>query len=358
MENRVKWIDTAKFLGIFAIYLGHFGSSAGFAYPFVFSYHVAFFFLLSGCMSNYDKTSFGKFVIKKTKNIMIPFWFFCALSVLVYTLHFNLGIDVVKDSLKIIFKGCIRNEFFAASLWFLSCLFIMEILFKILKFLKFKWVILLVCIFSFVLAETVLDPRPIAAPSWWYNLDSALYYIIFFGIGYVSYPLITKLFTLDTLYKKIIFAVSGVFSLVFASLVFFNSYDITTLLDKIPFIRLFSPVVRALIIIWLNLIVAKTIENISLLNQIGQNTLYLCGSEYISKAFISLFLGLVGLNITVSYPLQAFIYSFILLLFGWKVLAPLEKRAITKINQLLTIKSPVLWKKSKSNINSQKNEPN
>lgn len=35
MKERVKFIDVAKFLGIYAIYLGHFGNTAGNAYEFV-----------------------------------------------------------------------------------------------------------------------------------------------------------------------------------------------------------------------------------------------------------------------------------------------------------------------------------
>ena len=45
---RISWIDTAKFIGIFCIYLGHFGTSAGRSYPFVFAFHVLLFFFLSG----------------------------------------------------------------------------------------------------------------------------------------------------------------------------------------------------------------------------------------------------------------------------------------------------------------------
>lgn len=28
-KKRIQWVDVAKFLGIFAIYLGHFGKSGG-----------------------------------------------------------------------------------------------------------------------------------------------------------------------------------------------------------------------------------------------------------------------------------------------------------------------------------------
>ena len=56
MRQRIQWVDTAKFLGIFAIYLGHFAEASGNALDFVFSYHIPLFFFLSGCMSTYDRT--------------------------------------------------------------------------------------------------------------------------------------------------------------------------------------------------------------------------------------------------------------------------------------------------------------
>ena len=45
---RHDWVDALKFLGIFAIYLGHLGVGAGKLYPFVFSYHVPLFFFAAG----------------------------------------------------------------------------------------------------------------------------------------------------------------------------------------------------------------------------------------------------------------------------------------------------------------------
>ncbi|EHD6281987.1 acyltransferase, partial [Shigella flexneri] len=45
---RHDWVDSLKFLGIFAIYLGHLGLGAGKLYPFVFSYHVPLFFFAAG----------------------------------------------------------------------------------------------------------------------------------------------------------------------------------------------------------------------------------------------------------------------------------------------------------------------
>ena len=44
--ERIKWMDVAKFFGIWAIYIGHYGTAVGNAYTFVFAFHVPLFFFL------------------------------------------------------------------------------------------------------------------------------------------------------------------------------------------------------------------------------------------------------------------------------------------------------------------------
>ena len=52
---RIAWLDVARAIGIYAIYLGHFGEAAGPAYRFVFQFHVPLFFFLAGCTENYNQ---------------------------------------------------------------------------------------------------------------------------------------------------------------------------------------------------------------------------------------------------------------------------------------------------------------
>ena len=73
VNNRIKYLDVAKFVGIFCIYLGHFGHQAGNAYGFVFTFHVPLFFFLAGCTENLGAdASFVKYIIKNQlyKNIL------------------------------------------------------------------------------------------------------------------------------------------------------------------------------------------------------------------------------------------------------------------------------------------------
>ena len=115
-KERVKWIDCVKCLGIWAIYLGHFGNKAGIFYPFVFMYHVPLFFFISGCMECYSTDTFLKYAIKKVKRILVPFYIFAASSILFNLVIYRKNFCFTAEPLLVVAKGCVRNSFFASSL--------------------------------------------------------------------------------------------------------------------------------------------------------------------------------------------------------------------------------------------------
>lgn len=297
----------------------------GVTYNFVFIYHVPLFFFLSGCMSNLDnEKNILRFALKRLKSIMLPFWIFSLLSVVCTVLGRESDTAQIKDMLLAIAKGNIRNTFVAGSLWFLSCLFVMEIIFKIIKYAKFGILIFAISTAIYIACVHFL-PLPFLFPRWMYNLDSALYYIIYYAVGYIVFPLIKKLFELDSLQKRIVFAVTGVASFVYSALCFFGKPNVFSFLSAIPVLRMFELPVTALCIIWFNLIVAKLLENVALFNEIGRNTLYLCCNEYIVSGLIINLLAMVGLQRTVENPLQAYLLTALMLFSCTKVLIPAEK---------------------------------
>ena len=180
MKNRIKYLDVAKFIGIFCIYLGHMGNGAGNAYQFVFAFHVPLFFFVSGFAENLSAdVPFGKYIVKNIKSLLIPCYFFALISLLIVTISNNTHTEIVPNLLKIL-KGCIRNQYLAGSLWFLTCLFVVKNAFYVFrKIFKLKWLNLLLCVALYCVAELILAPRPIVTPHMVYNIDSACYYIFF-----------------------------------------------------------------------------------------------------------------------------------------------------------------------------------
>lgn len=331
MEKRIKWLDVCKFFGIFAIYLGHFGSVTGYSVDYVFRFHVALFFFVSGCIETFNKeTNVLKYTVKKIRDIMIPFWFFSVVSIFVCILEQNISSIFIGDFFKVVLQGAVRNQFVAASLWFLSCLFVMEILFFLIKQIKNKAIIIIICLALHFVAANVLNPSPIVNPSWYYNVDSALYFIVFYALGYVFFPAIYRLFQLDTLKKRIIFAVSGIITFLYSAFTFVY-IDVLAVFKTSPALSVFTSLLSAILLIWFWLVMAKLCENSKALARVGQYTLYLCGSEYIIKALVPAIISLLGITVTISSPLAAYIYTGVLLALAYKYLVPIERICITQI---------------------------
>ena len=101
----------------------------GNAYNWVFSFHVCLFFYLSGCLENFNHKTILENIQKKVINILIPFFFFAILGILYNAVLINTNV-YIHENLMLLLKGDIRNHInFGGGLWFLSCLFVIEILF-------------------------------------------------------------------------------------------------------------------------------------------------------------------------------------------------------------------------------------
>lgn len=332
MNERIDWIDIAKCFGIYAIYLGHFKELAGLSYEFVFQYHVALFFLISGICENFNyENNIKNFFNRKVRNILIPYVFFSMISVVILCSIYNTSLQLLFEQIVLILKGCIRNNFFAYQLWFLTCLFMIEVLFFFIKKIKVKWIIFLISLFCYIIANTIINP--ITNPKFWYNIDSALYYIIFFTIGYIAFPYISRLFETKNKMHNTIICITGIISFCYSILLYFH-IDILNIIPFISSIRLFVPIIRALIVIWLFFILSRFIIKNRCLKSIGRNTLYLCGSEWIIKSLASLTLYMFGLKINNFNTIIIHIYTVLLLVITNKYIVPIEKRIITNIQEI------------------------
>lgn len=331
---RVQWIDAAKFFGIFAIYLGHFPVENGSSLNFVFSYHVPLFFFLSGCTEFLNRDdNFFVYLRKKTAGLLLPFFAFAFVSLLLCIIRTNGSYGFAVAWTEVILRGAVRNTFLAATLWFLTCLFVMSVLFWFIKKIKFRWLILLICLALYFLSYYLISP-----PKWYYNVDSALNYMIFYAFGYVLFPFIQRGFDSERKRVKIPLLLSGVLLAGYALAVFWGMDPLDRLRGLVFWMGAVVELVRAILLIWFWVLISYCCRNVALFCNIGKNTLYLCGSEYILKESVSALSGVVGLNLTLSTPLDCYIYTFILLLIGYKLFAPFEKRVLNVLCRVLHLK--------------------
>jgi len=265
---------------------------------------------------------------KYTVTILMPFYFFAIASVVIWVLVYDRTITQVVPLLIMVAKGVVRNTFIEAGvqLWFLSCLFVMHVLFELVKLLKNKWLMLAVCLVAFL-----AFPNPQNPPRWWYNLDGAIYYIIFFCIGYVVFPMLLGFLDGTSKRNRAIIYGSGVLTFGYAALVYFGK-DPLKLLAGVPIVATVAFLVRALVLIWFFIVLAYRFRQFTSMADIGRDVLYLCGSEFVIKFTLPGIAAMLGLKLEPQNTFFALIYVGFLLFITHKALVPVERRFIEAIS--------------------------
>ncbi|MEP7137374.1 MAG: acyltransferase family protein [Chloroflexota bacterium] len=320
-SDRIAWVDVFKFFGIWAIYIGHFGGNGGKVYPFVFTYHVPMFFFAAGFFApRYLKDTPLAFIKKKTLQLMIPYVFFSLLALIVFTLQSNWEFGEIVNALKGALLG-IRDQIFAGSLWFIPCLYIMLIGdYFIRKLVNHPLWVLAVAFGLFIVTQTLLPNNPAHNPSWFMNLDSAMFYYVYYALGAVLFPLLTMDLT-KSIHKimagLLALASAGVTVITFIIGPYWFLGKISTVLPVISTFKLTTPVfdvVIALIIIYFNIWIAKLCAHIPVLGELGRETLAFCGTEDVIKILLTQTLAMVNLKARLVTPLITVIFSLVCLL--------------------------------------------
>lgn len=333
-KERYDWLDVLKCIGMFEIFIGHTVSAGALVHAFVFTNHVPLFFFMSGCTESLARErSFLETLKAKTGSILVPFYFFCVLLIVFRLMAGTIGgAEGLKQVYMAFVQGAIRNTVFDA-LWFLSCLWVTSIMFCILKkILRKGYLVLLASLLVFCFANTVIHPG--VDPQWYYNVDSALYYLLYYALGFVLFPRIRSgLSSVGTCPRVtgaaiLLFVVSSCYS----AALFFN-YDVLVFLSGIPMVRLFLDPARAMIVIAFLIFVSYFLRRSGILQRLGRGSLYLCGSETIAKMLVPALLSMVGLELQLNSPLATFLYMGLLMCGIVYLLEPIERKGIDAIRR-------------------------
>ena len=135
--KRIVYLDTAKAIGMYLVYYGHFieklyyaGSTSVFSeLKLIYSFHVPLFFFLVGIFWKPDSSPFWLIFVKKFKTRIMPTLFFGIIAI-----PFFLFLD--KFSVAEVFAKAMAYSQGQPKLnwvtWFLVCLFTLERLFPLL----------------------------------------------------------------------------------------------------------------------------------------------------------------------------------------------------------------------------------
>ena len=180
-KEYISWIDTAKGLGVFFVVLGHlwYGSSNNEINQLIYSFHVPFFWILSGYIANYNHKQKLKECYKKFIRLIIPAIFFIVISLPIYLK--DVQDQQLAEKLRTIFyvDGIIA---FNLPVWYLVVLFevsICDIISGLTKrnvYVKSLSIIVLFCISYIIYKKRIILP---------FGLDKAILGLAFYIVGNV-----------------------------------------------------------------------------------------------------------------------------------------------------------------------------
>ena len=318
-ENRIDYIDVAKAIGIFAIWLGHYGTDAGYAYLWVFTWHVPLFFFLSGCTVHMEKSrTVFEYIKHKIKTILIPYVFFRVINTMIYILRENEdSIEKIKMGLRLIITGEMRNAGYlqGIALWFLTCLFLVSMIFHIMSKICNRYILLVLSIFLRFMGCDYINNDSI------WNIDDVCKLLFFYCVGYVVFPYVKLLF--ENLHKKSIFAMS-VCVIIYSTLLFGG----INIFEKVQWFNMF---LKPLLGIYICLLGAYVLKDIEIIQKIGEKSLFLCGTEDIIRYLVFDLFAMIGLEISLINPIMVYLLVVFLIWIDWKMLVPIIEKSICRI---------------------------
>lgn len=165
--------------------LGHSSIPVGLI-NFIYSFHMPLFFFISGYLFNVSKyTSFSNFFIHRLRQLIVPYFFFNVLTfVFWYLVGRKFGNDATVEiapetPLLGMLYGVDSGNYLihCGSLWFLPCLFLVELMYY--RLAKTRWSPVIVVAIT-VLAYFNIKWHHVMLP---FSLDVALVALFFYGIG-------------------------------------------------------------------------------------------------------------------------------------------------------------------------------
>lgn len=134
--NRYTGIDVSKGIGIILVVMGHMINHDIYLGTTIYSFHMPFFFLISGVFAKtYEKQKFIPFLLKNIKQLIIPFliafFLLCGINYCIPPWRDMITLEFVKNTL----LTCNPGLQGGGALWFLVSLFWVRLFFYVFHFL-------------------------------------------------------------------------------------------------------------------------------------------------------------------------------------------------------------------------------
>lgn len=299
-KNRLLWVDIYKGILIVLMVLGHTKSPL---LKYIYAFHMAAFFFISGYTTDYDRYNLFEYIKRKFKTLVIPFFsvntaFFIGLIILekigYYDIFFSYPVSF--NSIKELYLYFWTSPLGGAT-WFLMVLFLSSIACKFMneiigeKYKQYKEYIKVLISFGLsILSYLLLFYCNISLP---YYLDMVPLAMLFISLGNLASA---KYKGIKTIYKYLI---SITTILVYFWYTIFDYSHVEWVSKTFPnlFILIMISIGGILLLYYLSMITIK-INNkylIKTFNYLGQNTIAIVLYHFLAFKIIYIFLYLLNI---------------------------------------------------------------
>lgn len=194
-KQRIEWIDLGKGVAMLLVLIGHCEFTPEWGINFIYTFHMPLFFFLSGMVFSVSKyASFREFFIHKAKTLLLPY--LALVSILfVWKIFFRnpdhiLTLDTLQALLGLVVQ--MRDTPYYFSLWYVACLFVMDLLlYWVVRLSGNRPVFILVIALAGSLAGYFYVEWIGRSLPW--NIDAAFVSLLFFAAGYLLRQRMEKL---------------------------------------------------------------------------------------------------------------------------------------------------------------------
>lgn len=198
-KNRMDYIDTLKGIGILFVVYAHVNYTP-MPLTLIYSFHMPLFFIVSGMLFDSSRYgSFGTFLNRRCRTLLVPYLLFSAVS-MAYVLasancfpaRFDLDIADCRSYILQVFLAQGSKGVLNVPLWFVPCLFVVELLYYFLSKLEIALripVCMALAALGWLLESGLLVFDNTVLP---WTLDSALFALSFYAAGNMAFPLVQK----------------------------------------------------------------------------------------------------------------------------------------------------------------------
>ena len=133
VRQRIEYIDTVRGIGILLMVMGHIGFGGLFD-KYIHAFHMPMFFVISGFLYRDSDRSTGPIIARRAKALLIPYLVYGALNYVIWlALNRGGGVPLLTPLRSLFFTNTDNYMPIAGALWFLTCLFITESAFLVLR---------------------------------------------------------------------------------------------------------------------------------------------------------------------------------------------------------------------------------